>query len=177
MNRRLSGAWSTLRHTLTLKVLVVLLLGGAALHTLAVEGFRVAREAEGHRSGNSLARAYALTMVPKLGDPPTLAAAQSVAVNSPWAFRFESPAGAWATDAQVPSSATVLDWANGDDWCWHNNRFYLVLPRHGGSLVIQANTHADHALPLSWTLSLALGLAAVLAVVWLALRWLLAPIA
>jgi signal transduction histidine kinase len=177
VNEWLKHAWSTLRHTLTLKVLVVLLLGGAALHTLAVEGFRIAREAEGHRIGNSLARAYAMTMVPKLGDPPSLAAAQAIAVNGPWSFRFEAPAGAWSTDAQVPSSATALDWAHGDDWCWHNNRFYLVLPRQGGTLVIQANTHADHPIPLSWTLMLASGLAGVLALVWLALRWLLAPIA
>ena len=167
----------TLRHTLTLKVLVVLLLGGAALHTLAVEGFRVAREAEGHRTGNSLARAYALTLMPKLGDPPNLASAQAMAAPGPWNFRFEAPQGGWFTDAEVPSSTTVLGWAHGDDWCWHNNRFYLVLPRRGGTLVIQANTHTDHAIPLSWTLSLALALAFVLALVWLALRWLLAPIA
>lgn len=177
MKARLIRAWLKLRHTLTMKVLVVLLLGGAALHTLAVSGFRMAREAEGHRTGNSLARSYALTLLPELGNPPSRAAATQLADPGPWAFRYETPGGGWATDPSVPCSKTALDWANGSDWCWHHNRFYFVLPRIGGQLIIQANTHADHVIPLSWTLSLALGLFGVLALVWLALRWLLAPIA
>jgi signal transduction histidine kinase len=177
LNHGFSRAWLTLRHTLTLKVLVVLLLGGMALHTLAVQGFRLAREAEGHRTGTSMAKAYALSLLPALGDPPRLERARALAAPGLWDFRFESPAGSWATDPGVPASATAMGWAPSEGWGWHNGQFFLVQRYPSGILTIQADTRIDHSIPMTWTLSLALSLFGVLALVWLALRWLLAPIA
>jgi signal transduction histidine kinase len=168
--------WQFLRSSLPLKVLLVLVLGGAAMNVVVMRGYDFARKLEAQRSGTSLARDYALSLLPTLGDPPNLAAARSLARDGMWALRFQADDGsAWSTQDQVPTVAEADRWGQGLGWGWHDNFFFIVMPRKGGSLVFQ-HLMPDRELPPRVGLWLALALFGVLALVWFALRWLLRPV-
>jgi len=172
----LDAPWKFLRASLPLKVLLVLVLGGAAMNVLVMHGYHLAREVEAQRSGTSLARDYALSLLPKLGDQPSLSQARELAKNGMWSLRFQADDGsAWTTEDGVPTVAQCRAWGNGQGWGWHQNFFFIVIPRKGGQLVFQ-HYLPERELPPSIGLWLAAALFGVLALVWVALRWLLRPV-
>jgi signal transduction histidine kinase len=146
------------------------------MNVVVMKGYDLARKLEAQRNGTSLARDYALSLLPMLGDPPDLARARALAKDGMWALRFQSNDGSvWSTQDNVASVDQAMDWGGGLGWGWHQNFFFLVVPRKGGRLVFQHNL-PERDVPPSIGLWLAAGLFGVLALVWFALRWLLRPV-
>jgi signal transduction histidine kinase len=173
---RLLKPWQLIRASLPLKVLLVLVLGGAAMNVVVMKGYDWARRMEAQHSGTSLARDYALSLLPSLGDPPDLAKARALAKDGMWSLRFQADDGsAWTTQDDVLTVNQAQDWGEGLGWGWHQNFFFIVVPRRGGRLVFQ-HFLPEHEVPPSIGVWLAVGLFGVLALVWLALRWLLRPV-
>ena len=176
MKFRVTQPWALLRSSLPLKVLLVLVLGGAAMNVVVMKGYDYARKVEAQRSGTSLARDYALSLLPTLGDPPELSKARDLSKDGMWSLRFQADDGsAWSTQDDVPTVERANHWGQGLGWGWHDDFFFLVIPRKGGHLVFQ-HFLPERDLPPRIGLWLALALVGVLALVWLALRWLLRPV-
>lgn len=180
MNKDAKGALAALRSSLPLKVLAVLVLAGATMNVLLVQGYRLAREAELHRNGTSLAVEYGRVIVRDLGNPPQEDLAQKIADKGIWQFRFQPKPGAstpaWATDPELPTAESVQQRLGKDSWGREHGVFQMIAPYRDGTLLMQAKPYGDMRLGWPWVTGLCLSLFGVLFIVWVALRWLLLPV-
>jgi len=173
----LGEAWPKLWSSVFLKMLTVLLVAAGMINWITVHTVRMAREAE-QRTRGSYIRQLAGHLQAELGDPPSEAAAQRLALSGQWQLSFTplTPgAQAWTTRADLPAPGELEPDLIGADWGNHRYSFFFISRRASGTLLMMTPPRGES---LGWTFSSVLvgGLVLVMLVVWLALEWLLKPV-
>lgn len=179
-------AWLlTLHRSLFLKVLAVLLAAAALLNGLFAVSWRLGRMEQGegqtrvHR-GEALVRHYVGYVLKDLGQPVDQAKALALAEEGLWKFRYlpgpKSKSKAWASSDDVPYPSELSAWKKGPDWGWRRGNFFVLAEHQGDTLLLLAEPFKGAKLAWTWRAALIGGVIVILALAWLAMRWLLLPI-
>lgn len=177
MKLRLERVWLKPWSSVFLKILSVLLVGAFVINWINAQTVRLAREEE-QRTRGSYVRELAGGLQSSLGNPPSEALAARLALVGPWRISYLPGAGgsrAWATWPGMPTEADLRGDLVGTDWGNHNNAFFYIRHRAGGTLIMMTPPRYD---TLGWKfLGLRIGgVTVVMLAVWLAVAWILRPV-
>ncbi|MBI5016875.1 MAG: HAMP domain-containing histidine kinase [Deltaproteobacteria bacterium] len=167
----------SVRRSIFLKLLVVLIVTGGLVNVLVGGFFRVTARRSPRTAGRRLLVDHVHRFIEAMGTPPDRAKAEALTRQLPLAIRYDGPSGHWVVGEGAAAGADLTPTDDPRVRTAVRDRVFLIaVEEPPGRFLFAIDLRRERDTPEEWVAALVVLLTLVLAGAYLAIRWILRPL-